>query len=135
MPGGGFSRRSGLPMIDISKARKNITMRYEAELQRNCQLFYDATRDCATIVRLLEQKYHPYKIYQWGSLLNPARFNEHSDIDLAIEGITNAEIFFSLLGDAMKLTRFSLDIVQIEKIEPEFADSIRQSGKVVYERP
>jgi hypothetical protein len=35
----------------------------------------------------------------------------------------------------MKLTRFSLDIVQIEKIEPEFADSIRQSGKVVYERP
>jgi hypothetical protein len=39
-----------------------------------------------------------------------------------------------MLGDAMKLTRLSLDIVQIEKIEIEFADAIRQSGKIVYER-
>jgi len=34
----------------------------------------------------------------------------------------------------MKLTHFPLDIVQIEKIEPEFAQSIRQNGRVVYER-
>lgn len=120
-------------MIDIAKARRNIAQRYEAKQERNRQLFRDATRDCATIVRLLEQKYHPHKIYQWGSLLDPQKFNEHSDIDLAIEGITNAETFFSLLGDAMNLTSFPLDIVQLEKIEPEFAQGIRESGKVLYE--
>ena len=52
----------------------------------------------------------------------------------AVERIPGAESFFNLLGDAMKLTRLSLDIVQIEKIEIEFADSIRESGMVVYER-
>jgi predicted nucleotidyltransferase len=82
----------------------------------------------------MESKYRPVRIYQWGSLLHPERFDENSDIDLATEGITDAETFFNLLGEAMALTGFSLDIVQIEKIEPEFADAIRHSGKVIYER-
>jgi hypothetical protein len=38
-----------------------------------------------------------------------------------------------LLGDAMALTRFRVDIVQLERIEPEFAELIRLKGKVVYE--
>ena len=56
-------------------------------------------------------------------------------IDRAIVDITNAETFFNLFGDAMKLTRFPLDIVQMEKIKPEFAQGIRENGKVLYERP
>ena len=67
-------------------------------------------------------------------MLHPERFTVCSDIDIAIEGITDAETYFRLLADAMKHTRIALDIVQIEKIEPEFATLIRQSGKIVYER-
>jgi hypothetical protein len=44
-------------------------------------------------------------------------------------GINEAERYFALLGDAMGLTRFSLDIVQLEKIEPEFAELILLKGK------
>jgi len=36
--------------------------------------------------------------------------------------------------DAQALRRFPLDIVQLEKIAPEYADDIRQHGKMVYER-
>jgi predicted nucleotidyltransferase len=83
---------------------------------------------------MIASEYRPRRIYQWGSLLHPERFNENSDIDLAVEGIIDAETFFKLLGDAMKLTSFPLDIIQIEKIEAEFAETIRLSGKIVYER-
>jgi len=60
-------------------------------------------------------------------------FDENSDIDIAIEGIIDAEKYFALLGDAMSLTRFPLDIVQLERIEPEFAEIILSKGKLIYE--
>jgi predicted nucleotidyltransferase len=121
-------------MVDVKKARKNIDSRYEAKKLHSMELFNVASKDAAAIRHLIESKYRPKRIYQWGSLLHPERFDENSDIDLAVEGITDAETFFNLLGEAMKLSRIPLDIVQIEKIEPEFAEAIRLSGKVVYER-
>ena len=78
-------------------------------------------------------RYSPNRIVQWGSLLNPDQFDESSDIDIAVEGVTDADRYFALLGDAMALTRFRVDIVQLERIEPEFAELIRLKGKVVYE--
>ncbi|KKW37445.1 MAG: hypothetical protein UY86_C0008G0002 [Candidatus Adlerbacteria bacterium GW2011_GWB1_54_7] len=42
--------------------------------------------------------------------------------------------FFALPGDAMQMTGFPLDIVQLEKIEPEFAEIILSKGKIIYER-
>jgi hypothetical protein len=39
-----------------------------------------------------------------------------------------------LIGKAQAMTDFPVDIVQLEKIEPEFAESIRTDGKLVYER-
>jgi len=37
-------------------------------------------------------------------------YDENSDIDIAVEGIIDAEKYFAMLGDAMSLTRFRLDI-------------------------
>jgi len=122
------------PMIDVSRARANLDRRYEARRLHSTELFRAATEDSRAIVEHIGSAYRPSRIFQWGSLLHAERFDENSDIDLAVEGIVDAENFFNLLGDAMKLTHFPLDIVQIEKIEPEFAQSIRQNGRVVYER-
>ena len=76
----------------------------------------------------------PPASYQWGSLLDGEHFDERSDIDIALEGVTDAAAFFALLADAENLTTFSLDIVQLETIHQEFAKSIRARGRVVYER-
>ena len=66
--------------------------------------------------------------------MSRAHFSFISDIDIAVEGITSAEAFFAMYGDAEALTNFPLDIVQIEKIEKLHAQSIREKGRVVYER-
>jgi len=39
-----------------------------------------------------------------------------------------------MIGEADEMTDFPLDIVQIEKIDPIFGDSIRKKGKLIYER-
>ena len=86
------------------------------------------------IVDMIAQSYHPTRVYQWGSVLRPERFRDYSDIDIAVEGVLDAETFFHMLGAAQAMTKFDLDLVQIEKIVPEYAEDIRTHGKIAYER-
>lgn len=97
-------------------------------------MFARARADASAIVETIAERYQPVRIVQWGSLLNRRNFRRHSDIDIAVEGILDAEAFFSMLADAEALTRFPIDLVQLEKIEPEFRREILEHGKVVYER-
>lgn len=96
--------------------------------------FIVATQDFERIVAFIIEKYHPQRIFQWGSLLNRERFSEISDIDIAIEGITDAQNFFMLLSEAHDFTEFPVDIVQLEHIHPLHKDMIIQKGRLVYAR-
>jgi predicted nucleotidyltransferase len=126
-----------------------LTMKHEFDIKTACEnmnrvtqkrhaliheKFRHAQTDFAAIVETIKNKYNPVRIWQWGSLLDERYFSDISDIDLAVEGICEPELFFALYGDAMTLTEFPLDIVQMEKIEPEFADIIRMKGRIIYER-
>lgn len=98
------------------------------------RLYEQARADAERIIAHIAAVYKPRRIYQWGSLLRPERFNEMSDIDIAVEGIKTAEEWFALYGDAMRMTNFPLDLVQFERMEPEYRAYIQEHGKVVYER-
>ncbi len=119
--------------VSISKAREFLKAKKLARQERLDKLSSRAASDCESIVRMIIERYNPKRIYQWGSLIDRAKFREYSDIDLAVEGIGGPENFFGMLGEAEKMTDFSLDLVDIDRIEPEFADIIRQKGKVIYE--
>ncbi len=92
-----------------------------------------ANADANAIIAHIASHYHPTRIWQWGSVLNPDKFTEISDIDIALEGITDAATFFAIIGDADNMTPFPIDIVQLERIEPEYANIIRRKGKISYE--
>ena len=94
----------------------------------------DARRDFNAIVATIAREYSPARIYQWGSLIEDRHFSEMSDIDIAVEGISDPAILSALGGTAQKMTRFTLDIVAIEHVHPAYADHIRRRGRVVYER-
>ena len=83
---------------------------------------------------LAVEKYRPARIYQWGSLLHPPAFSERSDIDIAVEGIASSEDFLALYREGCELTGFELDLVQLEKAYPAYAASIRERGRLIYER-
>ena len=93
-----------------------------------------ARQDFDAIVAAIAREYSPVRIYQWGSLVEERHFSEMSDIDIAVEGITDQAAISALRGTAEELTRFPLDIVAIEHVHPAYADHIRRRGRVVYER-
>ncbi|MBC8460432.1 MAG: nucleotidyltransferase domain-containing protein [Deltaproteobacteria bacterium] len=124
----------GFDADNLRKARGNLKRRMVKQRAVHLALHARALGDFESILKMIVGEYHPKKVYQWGSLLRPERFRDYSDIDIAIEGAISPDAYFEMLGKAQAMTEFPVDIVQLEKIEPEFAESIRTEGKVVYER-
>jgi len=118
--------------FDYKAAAANLKRRFETRRSERRALHEKASRDCAAIISMIIENYKPARIYQWGSLLHPEQFDENSDIDIAIEGIDDPEKWFAMLGKAMDMSTFPVDLVDIDKIEPVHADSIRKRGKVIY---
>jgi predicted nucleotidyltransferase len=123
------------PGVDPSCTRRFFDEKALRRARSLDERFEAAREDARRIVSMLERDYSPRRIYQWGSLLDRARFSEISDIDLAVEGIAGTERYFELYGKALAMTSFPLDLVELERIEPIHADSIRKGGKLLYERP
>jgi predicted nucleotidyltransferase len=120
--------------FDFNAARMFLLNKRKKRIRRNRGLYKKASNDCSKIIKMIIEKYNPKRIYQWGSLLHPEQFSEISDIDIAVEGISSAETFFKLFGDADTMTKIALDLVELEKVEPVHRDSIIRKGKLVYER-
>jgi predicted nucleotidyltransferase len=119
---------------EIETMRRNLRSRERSRREELARLLDRARADFARIASHIALTYGPRRIWQWGSLLDERHFTERSDIDLALEGVDSADAFFAILRDAEAMTTFPVDIVQLETIHPEFADSIRSRGRVVYER-
>jgi predicted nucleotidyltransferase len=120
--------------IDVRQVAEFFRQRAVARQARLDTRFEHAWQDCRSIIQLILQKYHPVRVYQWGSLLDRQKFSEISDIDLAVEGLASPEQFFALYRDAEALTDFPLDLVEWEHIDPLHQASIRRKGRLVYER-
>jgi predicted nucleotidyltransferase len=117
----------------LRKARENLKRRRIEQRAGYWALHARGFRDFESILKMIVERYNPLRVYQWGSLLRPEKFRDYSDIDIAVEGVISADAYFEMLGKAQAMTVFPVDIVQLEKIEPEFAESIRTEGKLVYE--
>jgi predicted nucleotidyltransferase len=100
----------------IERARKRLRDRALSRAQECEGMQHQAVLDSRAIVGMIVEEYEPVRIYQWGSVLCPGAFREYSDIDIAVEGVTDAPAFFRMLGDAQKMTRFPLDLVQRDSI-------------------
>lgn len=123
-----------MPEVGADEIREFLRRRQERRRTERARLHAEAERDAAAIVRRIAERFSPQRIVQWGSVLAPERFREYSDIDIAVEGVTDPETYFRMLEEAEELTRFPLDLVQLERIEPEYRELILQKGRVVYER-
>jgi predicted nucleotidyltransferase len=97
--------------------------------------FRQAWRDFDRIVAYIISEHQPRSVWQWGSLLDRKRFNESSDLDIAVQGLRSAHELFEIVARAERFSDFPVDIVELEKIEPEYGELIRRKGKLVYGSP
>ena len=120
--------------IDLHRVRTFLADKESRRRARIDARFAQATRDARAIVAAIAEQVNPRRIYQWGSLLDRARFSEISDIDIAVEGLRGPAEFFRTLGIAMDGTSMPVDVVELEKVPEDVADRIRRRGALVHER-
>lgn len=119
------------PMFDYAAARRRLQARHDARQTQRLRLWEQAREDARRIVQLTIDRYQPQAIVQWGSVLQPQHFSEASDIDLAVAGLEFPQ-FMQLFGEAEELTRFSLDLLRWEEVDPSFQRIILAKGEVLY---
>jgi predicted nucleotidyltransferase len=119
---------------EIQACRRSLDARLATRRDANRHLWERAARDADGMIRHVIENYHPSRIVQWGSVLHADHFDGNSDIDIAVEGDFAPETWFRMLGELWDMTDFSLDVVDLGKIMPEFAEIIRMKGTVVYDR-
>jgi predicted nucleotidyltransferase len=120
--------------IDLDAVREFLRNKESARSRMLDERFTQAKADFAVITNMILERFRPLRIYQWGSLLDRTRFSEISDIDIAVEGLQSPGDYFTLLGEALPLTDFPLDIVEMERVGADNAAYIRSYGRIVYER-
>ena len=131
----GYSHASWTRISEsISVARAFLADRAERRRERLEERHAQATRDARAIVSEIAAQVNPRRIYQWGSLLDRNRFSEISDLDIAVEGLNGSAEFFQVLGIAMNATVLPVDVVELEKLPADVAESIRTRGALVHER-
>ena len=120
--------------FDLERVRAFLKAKEERRQARIDALFERATREAEAIIAQIARELKPRRIYQWGSLLDRARFTEISDIDIAVEGLRGPEEFFRAVGIALDGATVHVDVVEMEKLRTDVAEYIRRWGKVVHER-
>ena len=120
--------------IDPDKVRAFLQAKADRRRARVDASFERTTREADAVIAQIAREVNPRRIYQWGSLLDRARFSEISDIDIAVEGLRGPEEYFRAAGIALDGATAPVDLVELEKLPADIAEYIRRRGKVVHER-
>ena len=120
--------------IDIDAARAAYRRRQQERAEARYRRWERAREEADTVVQMIVDTYRPERVVIWGSLLRPERFAEYSDIDIAVQGITDVETWAALERDALGIATLPLDLVPLDSIHPEHCTQILRRGKIVYER-
>lgn len=120
--------------VDVSRVRAFLREKRQRKAVERKRLLEQARNDAGRILERMVREVGPTRIYQWGSLLTGEHFSEISDIDFALEGLAGPQEYFRVLGIAMEETTFPVDIIELEKVDPETRERIIRRGRLVYER-
>jgi len=87
------------------------------------------------IVSIITAYLHPTRILLFGSRAR-GRGKRHSDFDVALEGVTMTHRRERELKDVLdaRLGIFSVDLINLDKVDPEFKVLIKEGGRVIYEQ-
>jgi len=99
------------------------------EKRKECaNLREKAYQEAQILASVLYTKYSASNVYLFGSLLEKSRFNENSDIDLAVEGLAGSE-FFEALGEFLLRAKFPLNLIPLRNCPESLRKKIVTTGE------
>ncbi len=102
--------------------------RIAEERRRRTERAREAAASCA---KVLAEKHGARRVWLFGSALVPDRFDERSDIDLAVEGV--ADILRAGADCDAEAPGFEVDLVAIEDVaNPRLRETILSRGELLH---
>ncbi len=90
-----------------------------------------ARKAALRLTDILVREYQARRVILIGSLTDAERFDLHSDIDIAVEGL-ESDRYFPALGKLLECADdFEVDLVPVEKATPRMKNKISH-GEVLY---
>ncbi len=121
-----------LSQNELKKYRDGWKKMGSEERRKNARLRKKALLEVEHICQILSEKYRVERVILFGSLLDEDRFNDRSDIDIAVEGLDSGA-YFTALGEVLMASSFSVDLVPLEDASELLLQRLKK-GRVIYER-
>ena len=113
-------------MDSISTYRETAVKRSEqlekARAQRRTKA-WEVARSAAT---LLKSHYHATRVVAFGSLTQVDRFNQWSDVDLGVWGVSPADYFEAVARVLDVGGEIKVDLIQAERCKPFLEEALEQ---------
>lgn len=120
--------------IDIAAARRNLQARAEREQREREARRAAAERAVTEAVRRVVAGFPTVRrVFLFGSITRENAFRADSDVDVAIEGLGVADYFPIWRAIEEAAPEWAIDVRDIT-LPSTFADRVRTTGKLIYER-
>lgn len=103
--------------------RRQRLAQKEADERRREEAMHAARR----VAAFLRARFGAMRVVAFGSLVHPSAFSEHSDIDLAVSGISPRR-FFKAWAAAGRACPFELDLVDLRDCSPALRRVVEEEG-------
>lgn len=111
----------------LEKYRASARQQQQARKQRMLERQQRGRQVAQQGAQLLKQAFGATRVVLFGSMVKPQRVHAESDLDLAVEGLSD-ERYLTAVAALLDLSDFSVDLLQLEHVPPRIRDNIAQQG-------
>ncbi|MEW6717565.1 MAG: nucleotidyltransferase domain-containing protein [Chloroflexota bacterium] len=113
---------------ELESYRKALTERRQKEMALIESRFQIAWEIAHRAAEILKSEFGARKVAAFGSLLHASLFHTHSDVDLAVWGLTGRE-YFRAVGVLQSIyPTIEVDVIAFEETSPSMQELIRKEG-------
>lgn len=92
-----------------------------------------ALQEAKRLSTLLSQRFSFERLYLFGSAMREGGFTRHSDLDLAIQGLTRSH-FLKAYALLIKESDFPVDLKPWELLDEQTRQRVKSEAMVIYEK-
>ncbi len=117
-----------MPAEELDRYMQTARRRWLAETDRLAARRARAWQAAQRAAVLLREVYGAQRVVLFGSLADPARFTQWSDVDLAAWGLTPANWLKAIAAVRSLSDEIELNLVDVACCAPELRDAAEQEG-------
>ncbi len=116
-----------LSAAQLARYRQAAQQREAQRLEQRRQQQQRGWQVARQAAQLLKTDFAAQRVWLFGSMLEVQRLRAESDIDLAVEGLSD-RLYLRAVASLLDLSEFSVDLVQVEHAALKILEVIRAQG-------